>query len=151
VVLRHELNDGSWHYDLLLQQASTLSAPTTPTSQTSHHNPDARNLVAFRLAPAAAGTSPTLTLARGVVLAATGTDRPHALATRMPDHRAHYLAFEGAIPGDRGTVKRVAQGTCTLLQIEPDFLRVRIAWNAEPIVTLEARLIADTRWLLTVH
>ncbi|WP_404306225.1 hypothetical protein [Neorhodopirellula lusitana] len=34
-----------------------------------------------------------------------------ALATRLPDHRAIYLDYDGAISGDRGDVERLATGT----------------------------------------
>ena len=30
--------------------------------------------------------------------------------TRLPDHRSHYLSYEGPVSGDRGHVTRVAAG-----------------------------------------
>jgi hypothetical protein len=33
------------------------------------------------------------------------------LAVRLPDHRKHYLDYEGEITGDRGTVSRIDAGT----------------------------------------
>ena len=32
-------------------------------------------------------------------------------ATRLPDHRKHYLDYEGDVPGSRGTVARIDAGT----------------------------------------
>jgi hypothetical protein len=34
--------------------------------------------------------------------------------TRLPDHRREYLDYEGPISGDRGTVTRIARGTCSI-------------------------------------
>lgn len=34
--------------------------------------------------------------------------------TRLPDHRRHYLTYEGPISGGRGQVRRVAQGVCAV-------------------------------------
>ena len=32
-------------------------------------------------------------------------------ATPLPDHRKHYLDYEGEVPGNRGTVSRIDAGT----------------------------------------
>ena len=32
-------------------------------------------------------------------------------AIRLPDHRKHYLDYEGEVSGDRGTVSRIDSGT----------------------------------------
>jgi hypothetical protein len=39
--------------------------------------------------------------------------RAHTRVERIPPHRLLYLDYEGAIAGERGVVRRVAQGTCT--------------------------------------
>jgi hypothetical protein len=36
---------------------------------------------------------------------------------RLKDHRRVYLEFEGAIPGDRGRVDRVAEGTVQVIEL----------------------------------
>ena len=36
-------------------------------------------------------------------------------AIRLPDHRKHYLDYEGEITGNRGTVSRIDAGTYQLL------------------------------------
>ena len=36
--------------------------------------------------------------------------------TRLRDHRRMYLTYEGAIPGDRGRVDRVAEGTVHVIE-----------------------------------
>lgn len=40
------------------------------------------------------------------------------LVERLADHRRIYLDYEGPISGNRGTVRRVSQGTCRLHQME---------------------------------
>ncbi|GIW75759.1 MAG: hypothetical protein KatS3mg104_0822 [Phycisphaerae bacterium] len=41
---------------------------------------------------------------------------PHFLsAIPLPDHRRIYLDYEGAVSGNRGTVRRVEQGTCRIV------------------------------------
>ena len=39
-------------------------------------------------------------------------------ATRLPDHRKHYLDYEGKITGNRGTVARIDAGTYEQLSPE---------------------------------
>ena len=39
-------------------------------------------------------------------------------ATRLPDHRKHYLDYEGEISGNRGTVARIDAGTYEQLSPE---------------------------------
>jgi len=47
------------------------------------------------------------------------TDLPFACpATRLPDHRKHYLDYEGEVPGNRGTVSHIDAGTYEQLSPE---------------------------------
>jgi hypothetical protein len=39
---------------------------------------------------------------------------------RIQDHRKAYLTYEGPVSGDRGRVRRVEEGTCTMGDIRPD-------------------------------
>jgi hypothetical protein len=95
VLLRHELPDGSGHFDWLLER------------------PNYPDLLTFRvqeridqLGPGAAGFA----------------------ATRLADHRRAYLTYEGPISDGRGSVTRVAAGTCEV-QEGPDGLRIRGAFG----------------------
>lgn len=94
VVLRHDLPDGSHHYDWLIEPMGSAAAPAAdPTA-----DPDRRELIAWRLPDApdtSAGTSIT--------------------ADRLPPHRRRYLDYEGPISGDRGRVRRIAQGRAEIL------------------------------------
>lgn len=47
-------------------------------------------------------------------------------ATSLPDHRLEYLAYEGPISGNRGAVKRVAEGTFTMLEKSDELLEVEL-------------------------
>jgi hypothetical protein len=53
--------------------------------------------------------------ARALVASRLSEWPPTSSATieRIPDHRRHYLTHEGPVSNDRGSVHRVAQGTCT--------------------------------------
>jgi len=44
-------------------------------------------------------------------------------ATRLSDHRKHYLDYEGEITGNRGTVARIDAGTYEQLSPETHILR----------------------------
>jgi len=44
-----------------------------------------------------------------------GATRLEGLAERLPDHRRHYLDYEGPVEGDRGTVSRVIAGSLTVV------------------------------------
>lgn len=54
------------------------------------------------------------------------TLRESVPAMQLPDHRLAYLAYEGPISGDRGTVRRVAGGEFELLELEQGRLRCRL-------------------------
>jgi hypothetical protein len=103
VLLRHDLPDGSWHYDLLME--------LRPGTQEDHR------LAAVRLAPASPG-QPSLTLAPEIKI------DPSAPCERLPDHRGVYLTYEGPISGNRGHVRRVAQGRSVVTHATPDSLLV---------------------------
>lgn len=52
-----------------------------------------------------------------------GTDLP---ARALPDHRPHYLEYQGPVAGNRGTVRRVDAGTYDVLAWSDDRVRVRL-------------------------
>lgn len=54
---------------------------------------------------------------------APGADLP---ARRLPDHRLAYLDYEGPVSGDRGTVRRVDQGSYEVRVWRPDLVRVHL-------------------------
>lgn len=45
-------------------------------------------------------------------------------AKPLPDHRLHYLTYEGPVSGDRGSVKRVDSGELIWLTNRPEVTRV---------------------------
>ncbi len=47
-------------------------------------------------------------------------------AKSLPDHRAAYLDFEGAISGGRGIVKRIDRGEYEVVEWTDESVRVRI-------------------------
>ncbi|MDX2132686.1 MAG: hypothetical protein SFY69_11610 [Planctomycetota bacterium] len=92
VLLRHDLPDGSSHYDWMIEAT-----------------PGAERLLTFRV-------SARIDLARSDATSEMRTFR----AERLPDHRRAYLEFEGDIGGGRGTVTRVARGEATRVSLTGD-------------------------------
>jgi hypothetical protein len=65
---------------------------------------------------------------------------------RINDHRLSYLTFEGVIPGNRGTVRRVEQGICEVEQAGNVWtIRLRPVPVGEPL-TLIVSKSADGVW-----
>jgi len=63
-------------------------------------------------------------------------DRPLPLecsAKRLPDHRAAYLEYEGAISGDRGQVDQVASGSYEVIGWSEDRIELRVKCNDEAV------------------
>lgn len=68
---------------------------------------------------------------------------------RLPDHRKHYLDYEGAVGGDRGDVKRMLAGHWTAETLTP--LRWEFHLDAEGLCgTFELRQRSDAtdNWTL---
>ena len=62
--------------------------------------------------------------------------------TRLGEHRRDYLEFEGPLSGDRGHVRRVAQGTCDVKWLSPHELEAKLG-NA----SLFLQRLDDDHWL----
>ena len=98
VILRHDLPDGSHHFDLLIEPDAGGS------------DPDERVLVAWRL--------PRLPESGGVCT---------LTADRLAAHRRLYLDYEGPISGGRGSVTRMEAGTGEILSDEPRRFRADLS------------------------
>lgn len=107
VILRHDLPDGTWHYDWMIERMIPDLEPDRPSDPTP--DPDRRSLLTLRLDPAP--DPPPL-----------AADPAPFLAERLPDHRAFYLDHEGPVSEGRGTVTRVAVGSGAVLRETPDEL-----------------------------
>ncbi len=109
VLLRHEVPEGfgrSSHWDLMIERPDVAEE--------------------HRLATWAIEALP-VTWAEFLQIDDCSRDRIEAI--QLPDHRAHYLDYEGPIPGDRGQVSRSLAGNVTWLiateekcEIELNFL-----------------------------
>ncbi|MCZ7633282.1 MAG: hypothetical protein M5U20_07350 [Phycisphaerales bacterium] len=113
VVLEHTLPDGSRHFDWLME-------PAEPGPDATDED---RSLLAFRLA--ARVDAPSIV---------------SFLAEAMPDHRRLYLQHEGAISGERGTVVRVAAGSCRIVRRSPADIEVEVAFSGRRRVLRGRRL-----------
>ena len=98
VLLRHELPDGSWHWDWLLEPG--------PAPADADRSPDARTLISFRV-PSSVGIDWTPD---------QPTPQPIS-AIRLPEHRRLYLKFEGQLAGGQGRVERAACGELVELKV----------------------------------
>jgi hypothetical protein len=68
-----------------------------------------------------------------------------AIATAVDDHRRDYLTLEGPVSGDRGSVKRVACGSCIVEEI--DKAQWQITFDEEPPTrVLNLKQIAGPEW-----
>ncbi len=125
VLLKHTLPDGSFHYDWMLARSD-------------QPGDDQRDLVTFR-----------------VGVRVDGSLIWPVRAERLPDHRAVYLRFEGAIGAGRGSVERVAAGECDIERDEPGEFATRIRWGDGVWSSLRANPVcgepgANDAWLIEV-
>lgn len=142
VVLLHSLPDGSSHFDLLIERSGAGEASArpvepsawSPPTQRRIADPDERRLLAYRLdcEPHAAGAGAAFD------------------ATRLEDHRALYLAYEGPIGDDRGHVKRVAVGRVARLTASSARIEAVIAWSSREPRRYIAERTAGARWRVSV-
>jgi hypothetical protein len=51
---------------------------------------------------------------------------PGTSATPLPAHRREYLTYEGSVSGDRGEVRRVAEGPFELVSQQVDRIQIRL-------------------------
>lgn len=70
--------------------------------------------------------------------------------TITPPHRRIYLNYQGPVQGQRGYVRRLAQGTCQVLEWSEQ--RIVLALQT-PTATLDMHLTqqAGTRWLAEIR
>lgn len=47
-------------------------------------------------------------------------------ATRLPDHRLHYLDYEGPVSNNRGCVRRWDRGSYSVVEVDEDRVEVRL-------------------------
>ncbi len=106
VILRHQLPDGSHHFDWMFERSPPSTSETTPPHS------DERCLVTFRL-----------------------NRLPDELSTldaeRISDHRRAFLTFEGSLSADRGNVIRVLTGTCDLLRDDDEGFEAMVRFEQE--------------------
>lgn len=96
---------------------------------------DDRRLITFRLPPEA------------------HLDSPGAWpATRLPDHRAHYLTHEGDIGGGRGEVRCRARGTCAITLATPEAVHAVLRREdiAQPSLAVIGEAGSDGQWRVTI-
>ncbi len=74
---------------------------------------------------------------------------PGASLERLPDHRRHYLTFEGELSRNRGRVTRVATGRCNIIRESSDRLELDAAWEGAPSRRIVIRQSTpDVVWII---
>lgn len=70
-------------------------------------------------------------------------------ATRLADHRPVYLEYEGPVPGDRGSVRRLERGRVVAMEERPAEWRLDVHWETRGPQKLLVRSVAgDGHWLI---
>ncbi len=62
-------------------------------------------------------------------------------ATALPDHRLHYLRYEGDLSGGRGRVTRIAGGQFELIEATDACWHARLVWNSNDASTTDLSLV----------
>ncbi len=154
VLLLHELPDGSAHFDWMfdpVERANAAIDDAVPL-HTPHDRQvqDERRLVTFRVDTRLDQSAPQ----PGIPITIE--------ATRLPDHRVRYLTYEGPIDawdssvcgragadptmGQRGCVRRVAEGVCRIDRLTADGVWLRVCFDgAAAIVIVGFRKAAHRR------
>lgn len=97
-VLRHDLPDGTHHYDWFIEPMCT----NRPHDSGTPEEPDDRVLITWRLK--------AWPIPEGLLIP----------AERLTPHRRLYLDYQGPISDNRGEVRRVDHGLATILIDTPD-------------------------------
>jgi hypothetical protein len=58
-------------------------------------------------------------------------------ANRLPDHRKHYLTYEGDVSGNRGRVTRVESGTIEIVEANEERFEFKLSGTRIATVTLQ--------------
>jgi hypothetical protein len=66
--------------------------------------------------------------------------------TKLADHRATYLDFEGEISGDRGRVTRVARGVVAVVELSESRVAIEGGYGGAEMRWIGSRVEGD-RWV----
>lgn len=72
-----------------------------------------------------------------------------AILNALPDHRHVYLEYEGAVPGGRGEVARIDEGSCTIQLDTATELRIRLTGRSSSL-SLHLAVLSNDRWAAAV-
>lgn len=104
VLLKHTLPDGTWHYDWLIARDGDEDGT---------------------------GAGPTIAFRVDERIDEPGHSKA-ILVDRLTDHRPLYLTYTGPVSGGRGSVERLAEGTCRVLVEGSDIVEVEADFGSGP-------------------
>lgn len=71
-------------------------------------------------------------------------------ATRIPDHRAVYLDYEGDLTESRGLIRRLARPRTESREATPDLVRFDTYWSSDPTRYEATRTLPHPdRWVIS--
>lgn len=71
-------------------------------------------------------------------------------AQRLPDHRKHYLDYEGPVVGNRGFVRRELEGKCRWLEVSDCRIHVELIFVYDTVeIVLQHQ--SNDQWRLTIE
>jgi hypothetical protein len=65
---------------------------------------------------------------------------------RLPDHRAHYLRYEGPVPGGRGSVRRCWSHPCVVLEESERSIRLTVSMRGTPELAIRPLVARADAW-----
>ena len=131
VLLRHDLPDGTTHFDWMIQRPPGAPDGRPPSVPPATQAPPDR-LITYRVRDR--------------------IDRPGTgpfQAERLPDHRAIYLDYQGGVSGGRGHITRVADGTAESVSERDDAIEIR--GTLGPVRAVFAGVRTGSTWVFTVR
>lgn len=81
----------------------------------------------------------------------TDTPEPTEVdARRLPDHRKHYLDYEGPVSGARGFVRRELEGSCEWVERTDGRIHVRLRFTCDTVDVMLEQL-GSGAWRMTTQ
>lgn len=122
VLPEHTTTDGQTHFDWLIERPN---------------DPAEHRMITFRCAH------------DPLTISTPDTGENAWAGERLPDHRTHYIRYEGPISGNRGNVRRIWSHPCRITHIDDNRIEGTVLTPAKTLVFTLKRQHGQT-WKLTI-